>query len=43
MKRQNAVKGLSTTLDVSQWPSGMYIIIIRTPAGTVTKKLAVKK
>lgn len=39
----HAVKGLSTTLDVSQWPAGMYIIIIRTPAGTVTKKLAVKK
>ena len=39
----HAVKGLSTTLDVSQWPAGMYIIIIRTPAGTVAKKLVVKK
>ena len=35
------VRGLSATLDVSRWPRGMYIIVIHTPAGNVTKKLAV--
>ena len=35
------VRGLSATIDVSRWPRGMYIIVIHTPAGNVTKKLAV--
>ena len=35
------VRGLGATLDVSRWPRGMYIIVIHTPAGNVTKKLAV--
>ena len=35
------VRGLGATLDVSRWSRGMYIIVIHTPAGNVTKKLAV--
>ena len=34
-------KGLGTTIDVSGWPAGIYIVIIHTPAGNVTKRLVV--
>lgn len=37
------VKGLGTTLDVSNWPAGMYIVVIHTPAGNATKKLIVTR
>ena len=35
------VRGLGATLDVSDWPEGMYIVVVHTPAGNVTKKLVV--
>ena len=35
------VRGLGATLDVAGWPEGMYIVVIHTPAGNVTKKLVV--
>lgn len=34
---------LSTTLDVSRWPAGAYILRIHTPQGIATKKLIVQK
>ncbi len=37
------VKGLGTILDVSDWPAGMYVVVIHTPAGNATKKLVVKR
>ena len=36
-----SVRGLGTTLDVNDWPEGMYIVVVHTPAGNVTKKLVV--
>ncbi len=36
------VRGLGAALDVAGWPEGMYIVVIHTPAGNVTKKLVVK-
>jgi hypothetical protein len=35
------VRGLGATLDVADWPQGMYIVVVHTPAGNVTKKLVV--
>ena len=35
--------GISTSFSVKNWPSGMYIIIIHTPAGNISKKLIVKR
>lgn len=40
--RQQA-SGLTATLDVSAWPSGTYILRINTGAGTVTKRLVVRR
>jgi hypothetical protein len=37
------VKGLGTILDVSDWPAGMYVVVIHTPAGNATKKLIVTR
>ena len=36
------VKEHSTSFDVSQWPSGIYIVTIHTQVGNVTKKLVVQ-
>ena len=33
--------GASATIDIADWPSGMYIVIVHTPAGNVAKKLVV--
>ncbi|MCR4829716.1 MAG: T9SS type A sorting domain-containing protein, partial [Bacteroidales bacterium] len=33
----------STVIDVKQWASGVYIVIVRTPAGIATKKLVVSE
>lgn len=33
--------GLSATLDVSSWPSGTYLLLIDTEAGTVSRRLVV--
>ncbi len=33
--------GTSATIDIADWPSGMYIVIVHTPAGNVAKKLVV--
>ena len=35
--------GLTATLDVSRWPAGTYILRLHTPAGTVGKKLIVRR
>ena len=40
--RQEA-SGLSTTLDVSRWPAGTYILHVQTPMGTTTKRLVVTR
>ncbi len=37
-----AAKGLSTTLDLTEYPSGTYILRITTTAGTTTKRLVKK-
>ena len=37
------VKGLGTILDVSDWPAGMYVVVIHTPAGNASKKLIVTR
>ena len=37
------VSGLSTTIDVSHWPVGIYLLRIHTPMGTATKKLNIKR
>ena len=42
MYRQEA-SGLSTTLDVSRWPAGTYILHVQTPMGTSTKRLVVTR
>lgn len=34
--------GASATINIADWPSGMYIVIVHTPAGNVAKKLVVK-
>lgn len=34
--------GLTSTLDVSSWPAGTYLLRITTPSGVATKKLLVK-
>ncbi|MCR4828737.1 MAG: T9SS type A sorting domain-containing protein [Bacteroidales bacterium] len=31
----------STVIDVNHWASGVYIVVVRTPAGIATKKLVV--
>jgi len=36
------VKEHATSLDVSEWPSGIYIVTIHTQVGNVTKKLVVQ-
>ena len=33
--------GLSVSLDVSAWPSGTYLLLVSTEAGTVTRRLVV--
>ena len=40
--RQEA-SGLQTTLDVSRWPAGTYILHVQTPMGTSTKRLVVTR
>lgn len=40
--RQDA-SGLSTTLDVSCWPAGTYILHVQTPMGTSAKRLVVTR
>ena len=37
------VRGLGTSLDVRNWPAGLYIVVVHTPAGNVTKKLVVDR
>lgn len=34
--------GLSSSFDVSHWPKGTYIVVLRTPQGIATKKLLVQ-
>ena len=32
----------TAAFDVSAWPKGAYVILVRTPAGTATKRLVVQ-
>ena len=38
-------EGQSTTVgfDVSSWAKGAYVVLVRTPAGTASKRLVVGK
>ncbi len=40
---ENEPRYIVATLDVSRWPSGVYLMEVHTTAGTVTKKLTVKR
>ena len=35
-------EGRKATFDVSSWPKGAYVLLVRTPAGTATKRLVVQ-
>lgn len=36
-------QGISTVLDIADWPAGNYIVLVRTPAGATTQKLTVSR
>ena len=36
-------QGISTVLDIADWPVGNYIVLVRTPAGATTQKLTVSR
>ena len=40
---EQAATGLSTTLEVTGWPAGTYILHIQTPLGVSTKRLVVAR
>ena len=42
MSIQNC-NGHSATIDVGSWPEGTYIAIVRTPAGSTSRKITVKR
>ena len=43
MVHEQAATGLSTTLEVTGWPTGTYILHIQTPLGVSTKRLIVAR
>ena len=37
-----SAEGRKATFDVSSWPKGAYVVLVRTPAGTAAKRLVVQ-
>ncbi|MBR3412100.1 MAG: T9SS type A sorting domain-containing protein [Bacteroidales bacterium] len=37
-----SAEGRKATFDVTSWPKGAYVLLVRTPAGTATKRLLVQ-
>ena len=39
---EQPTEGRKAAFDVSAWPKGAYVVLVRTPAGTAAKRLVVQ-
>ncbi len=42
LEQKGSGHGTATGFDVSKWAKGVYVVLVRTPAGTASKRLVVK-